>query len=323
MVFWLHYPGIIKPWIKGDFQTTLFEKHKLPSPTGISAVIIRYHESMSLLTEICNYLQTYFGNPPYTPLFIVKEDELLREKDLLFLVRDITHQIVGTLRYRFVGQLLTSSMPDIYRVDAFCIHPSWRGKGVGDYLLIQLHCYANEKGIPYAMFLKEGLSLSISNSPFYTGQYVYRHLFRPIINSLNVHTISIHYAHKLLDIYHTIYPQVCIIRNQHSPQIWRIYKKGYDFILACFQDTYQKMNDGGKMGWCTAWLESSIITENSRREAAIEITDSLWNIFDYIWIDKKRVGNDFSLWKEDGYFHWYTYQWTTPYTVDPSFCIMD
>jgi hypothetical protein len=318
MVFWLHYPNTIRPCI-GDFKITLFEKHRLPSPTGLSAIIVAHNASISLRTEICNYLRTYFGNPPYTPLFVVKEDELLREKDLLFVVRD-TEQIVGTLRYRFVGQLLTQCMPDIYRVDAFCIHPSWRKRGVGDYLLTQLHCYANEKGIPYAMFLKEGSSLSIYNSPFYTGQYVFRQLCHTI--SSNVQIISLDVAHRILDIYHTIYPQVCIIRNRHSPQTWRLYKKGYDFILACFQDTNQQMNDGGKMGWCTAWLESSIITENSRGEAAIEITDSVADMFNYVWIDKKHVGNK-SIWKEDGYFHWYTYQWTTTYVVEQSFCIMD
>ena len=151
MVFWLHYPETIKP-CAGDFKMTLFKKHRLPSPTGLSAVVMTHTSSISLRTEICTYLRTYFGNPPHTPLFLVKEDELLREKDLLFVVRD-EQQIVGTLRYRFVGQLLTQCMPDIYRVDAFCIHPLWRKRGVGDYLLTQLHCYANEKNIPYAMFV--------------------------------------------------------------------------------------------------------------------------------------------------------------------------
>jgi hypothetical protein len=124
----------------------------------------------------------------------------------------------------------------------------------------------------------------------------------------------------MLDVYHSIYPKVCIIRNQHGNQYWRYYKNGYSTILACFQDTYQRL-EGNKMAWCTAWLESSVVTDDIRREAAIELTSTLPS-FDYVWMNKRWVGNH-SIWKQDGGFHWYTYQWSTNLEVDSSLCLLD
>ena len=92
MVFWLHYPGTIKPWIKGDFRITLFEKNRLSSPTGISAIILSYDISTSLRTEICEYLSMYFGNPPYTPLFLIMNQ--LKNLMIIVIMELLTHIII-------------------------------------------------------------------------------------------------------------------------------------------------------------------------------------------------------------------------------------
>ena len=317
MVFWKIVPTFST---SQPFSPSLIKKDALPSPTGIPAEIITATTATAgIITEICNYLKTYFGNPPHTPILDIPESQLLGPHDYLFVVRD-SSQIVGTIRYRYTGELLVQQLPSIYRVDAFCIHPDWRKKGVGDYLLTELQRYATAQGQPYAMFLKEGPHLSITHFPLYSSAYVYRKLEKNINLTPHVRILSSLQAYHMLDLYHTIYPTVCIIRNQNGNQQWRYYKKGYATILACFQDSYQRI-ENKKMGWCTAWLESSVVTDSTRAHAAVEITNTLPS-FDYVWMNKRWTGKN-TEWKEDGGFHWYAYQWYTNLIFDTSMCMLD
>jgi len=322
MVFWSIIPYFPA---QAPFSSHVIEKDALPSPTGNTAIRITCATATpELLTEICTYLRTHFGNPPHTPVLDIPESHLLLKRDYLFIVRDKEGHIAGTIRYRYTGELLvhaSSAMcPSIYRVDAFCIRPDWRKKGVGDYLLTELQRYATIKGHPYAMFLKEGPHVPIAHVPLYSGTYVYRYMVYNIQFAPHVQIISNIKAYHMLDIYHSMYPNVCIIRNQNGNQHWRYYKNGYSTIIACFQDTYQRL-EGKRMAWCTAWLESSVVTDTIRKEAAIELTSTLPS-FDYVWMNKQWVGNH-SAWKQDGGFHWYTYQWSTNRTLDGSMCILD
>jgi len=303
------------------------EKEQLPSPTGVDAILVT--SPTSVATEIREYLRNYFGNPPHTPVLDIPESQLLGPTDYIFLAREKGGRLVGTVRYRYVGELMndstTDSVPSIHRVDAFCIHPDWRKKGVGDYLLTELQRYATANGRPYAMFLKEGYYLPIMRNPIYSGHYVFRRLSTQQA-SPHVRTLSVEQSYRFLDIYHRIYPQVCIIRNKNGVQHWRLYKKGYHMILACFQDTYQRI-DKDRMGWCTAWLESSVVTEEIREEAAIALTNTLPS-FDYVWMNKRWTGknslsNKNGVWTDDGTFHWYTYQWSTNCVMDISMCLLD
>lgn len=320
MVFWSIVPYYS---VKAPFSSHIIEKDAIPSPTKHTAIRITYATATpELITEICTYLRTYFGNPPHTPVLDIPDSQLLLKRDYLFFVRDKEGQIAGTIRYRYTGKLLVDTSfamcPDIYRVDAFCIRPDWRKKGVGDYLLTELQRYATIRGQPYAMFLKEGPQLSIAPFPLYSSTYVYRYI---VVNiSPRVTCISSVQAYHMLDVYHSMYPNVCIIRNQNGNQHWRYYKNGYSTILACFQDTYQRL-EGKRIAWCTAWLESSVVTDEIRKEAAIELTNILPS-FDYVWMNKQWVGNH-SAWKQDGGFHWYTYQWSTNLEVDGSICLLD
>jgi GNAT superfamily N-acetyltransferase len=323
MVFWTIAPQYS---IQAPFSSHVIEKDIIPSPIGNAAIhITRATATPELVTEICTYVRTYFGNPPHTPVLDIPESCLLLEHDYLFLIRDKEGKIAGTIRYRYTGELLvdTSSAicPSIYRVDAFCIRPDWRKKGVGDYLLTELQHYATTNGQPYAMFLKEGPYLSITHVPLYSSTYVYRDIQATQVTQVtHVRQCSSAQAYHMLVVYHRMYPNICIIRNQHGNQHWRYYKQGYSTILACFQDTYQRL-EGKKIAWCTAWLESSVVTDEIRMEAAIELTNTLPS-FDYVWMNRRWVGNH-SAWKQDGGFHWYTYQWSTNCILDVSMCILD
>ena len=122
-----------------------------------------------------------------------------------------------------------------------------------------------------------------------------------------------------MDIYNEFNPIFIIKHKENTNQHWRLYTNGSYKVLACIQDTYQYLHEK-KMGWITAWLESPI-TEEERKEASIQISNSLYGIFHYIWGNKKWIGNSTD-WIEDGTFHWYSHQWTTSIPIKNSYCIL-
>jgi len=260
--------------------------------------------------EIQSFLRLYFGNPPKTPVLELVFDP----EDHVLLVRDQTDQIAGTIRYHFIGHYHEKP---IYVVDAFCIHPIWRKKGVGDYLLTELNRYANEKQIPYALFLKEGAPLSIFHQPIYTGWYRYRELTDHRSNN-KLTDLSVQEAFRIMDIYRTFQPNVVIIRNERS--IWKWFRSDQKSILIGIQDTHQRVGSK-KVGWITAWIESPLITDPLRGEAADAVADSLYPTFDFLWSNERWIG-DSMRWKRDGAFHFYTYQWSTDVSIGVSYAMM-
>ena len=313
MVFWKTHP-FFRQWSE-LFLPQLFERADLPSPTGTPCVHHDHTAPLSTRREICQYLRTYFGVPPHKPVLIHNEAHLIGKKDDFLLLRE-DDEIIGTLRYHYVGEFMNRE--PIYLVDCFCIHPSWRHKGIGDYLLTQLHRRSNAAHRPYALFLKEGASLPIWLPPFYTGTYVYRELYRTE-KSPYVTSLSVSQAYRIMDHYRVLQPSLVVIRNANSiNQLWKIYRKGIHSVLIGIQDSYQQM-DRKKMGWITAWMESPALTDDIREEASRMLSDACYPRFDMIWMDQKW-GND--SWKTDGQFHWYTYQWTTSSTITRSYCMM-
>lgn len=313
MVFWSTYPlqKVIGSFWKTDlFHPEPIDKDPIPSPTGKTI------ERAINTEEIRSFLRSYFGDPPRTPILDLTFDL----DDHVFLVRDQTDQIAGTIRYHFIGNLITSRSEPIYVVDAFCIHPSWRGKGVGDYLLTELNRYVNRNDIPYAVFLKEGQPLSIFHQPIYTGWYRYRELTEhkrsPFLTDL-----TIQQAYQIMDIYRSIRPTVLLIRNEHTAnQKWKWFRKGSDWILIGLQDTHQRIEQK-RLGWITTWIESPLITDKLRGEAADEVAEHIFPLFDFLWINERWIGNS-TRWKRDGAFHWYTYQWSTNASFDVSYGLM-
>ena len=265
---------------------------------------------MSDPQEIRTFLRSHFGNPPLTPVLDLPFDP----EDHVFLVRDSSDQIAGTIRYHFIG---TYRDKPIHAVDAFCIHPMWRKKGVGDYLLTELKRYANAHQIPYAVFLKEGAPLSILHSPVYTGWYRYREL-TDHRSSSNITDLTCHQAFRIMDVYRTFQPNLFVIRNERA--IWKWFRSDRKSILIGIQDTHQRANHK-KLGWITAWIEGPMITDEVRGEAADAVADSLYPTFDFLWSNERWIGNS-TRWKRDGAFHWYTYQWTTDELIGVSYAMM-
>jgi GNAT superfamily N-acetyltransferase len=327
MVFWKTYPLSSlwsTLWNTNRFQELVFEKEVTPSPTGTEAILIS-KESNHTLTRIRIFLQHYFGHPPQTPILDIPEDDLVSEKDLLFYVEDKTGIIVGCIRYHFLGSFLTDNHQPMYVVDCFCIHPSWRKKGVGDYLLTILHRYANNHGIPYCLFLKEGSSLSILHPPLFSSRYVYKQV-EPGTSCPFIQNLSYQQAYQRLLVFHELQPDRCIIvdKNRGKNQWWKLYQKEGVTILVCFQSAYQWFIEKGqkrRIGWVTCWLESSNATSTHRAEASEFLCDSMNDIFDYVWMNEEWTGQS-SKWSMDGAFHWYAYQWATSIHLKGGYCIL-
>ena len=316
MVFWTTYPfyNVYESlWNRKPFCSQKFEKESIESPTGHPCEIHTL-PSIQSIKEIQQYLRTYFGTPPHKPVLDIPVEHLLGKNDSILTVRD-NNTIVGTIRYHYIGEFCTSQNEPIYAVDCFCIHPEWRGKGVGDYLLTELHFYVNRNNIPYSMFLKEGSRLSIVHPPLYQGNYVYRATVYESVSWL--YTVTVKDAYRMIDIWLEIQPQLFIIRNQDSTnQQWKLYKKGLYTILACIQDAFQTV-DGKKIGWITAWIESPMMIDSIREEAARVISNT--SGFEYIWMNKVCESTE---WTEDGTFYWYSYQWTSAIIIERSYCII-
>ena len=303
-----------------------------PLPPGLSMTV--YHPPSHPLshidaTAVCHFLATHFGNPPHTPQFCLSPTtDLLTDDDYLYIVqrhRQADSQMVGSVRYRWIGTEASQGRR-LYAVDAFCVHPEYRRTGVGRALLLRLHRDANQRGIPYAFFLKEGRPLSWWIRPVYTGYYAFcetatclRHTYPTSIRSLPTPL-----AHRLLRIYAAIYPDVFILFPGHTRnQIWKQYQKGTHTILVCIQDTYQRKGVR-RMGWVTAWLESSTVTDAHRARAAEEVAASVAETYEDLWMNREwvpRSETDSRIWHDDGGFQWYAFQWSVS-IGGKSYCLL-
>jgi hypothetical protein len=330
MVFWKIYPllNVIQTKFNRDiFKSQIFSRDIIKSPTGLDAIVIRPNHNNHLVSKIRQFIKNNFGSPPKTPILDIPESQLLQENDHIVIVKDINGRLTGCIRYHYLGVFVSSDKKEeIYCVDCFTIYKSWRQKGVGDYLLTFLHNYANTHNMPYAMFLKEGRSLSIVHIPLYTGIYVYRELQISKLISNNIMDLTPALAYKLMDISSEL-NQILIIRNINSTnQRWKLYEKGVYKVLVCFQDAYQKFMENGQLKricWATGWIESPNMTDEYREEASRELSDSMYPDFDYVWMNKRWIGNVSNGWKIDGLFNWYYYQWTSSININNSYCIQN
>lgn len=327
MVFWNTYPlfNILRAKFNTlQFKSLTFDKPQVPLPTGLPILYITL-KNPKYIHEVREFIKTTFGHPPEKPILDIPEDCLLGPHDFIMAAMDSDGNIVGCIRYHYMG-IFTPQNKDIYCVDCFCVKKEWRGKGVGDYLLTTLHRYANERNIPHCMFLKEGHILPIMNAYKYSSRYAYRELF-PAIRSPNIEPLSVVAAYRLMDIMTELHPNTFIIRNHESQnQRWFLYKQGHYKVLACFQDTYQQVLSDDKykrICWITGWFESSNMTDKYREDASKELTDVMYPEFDYVWMDRAWSTATSAIWKDDGPFSWYLYQWATNINIKGNYCILN
>jgi len=295
MVFW---NAIWNPY-------TTIDRPRITSPTGSPAQLA------TNLEEVQQFLHDHFRMHPDV-IYDIPLHALQQKEDTILTVY-YNHTLIGTIRYHFIG---TYESRPIHLVDCFCVHPTWRGKGVGDYLLHELHHMM--RSTPCALFLKEGRSLPII--PFYQGTYVYRDIDkhqRNVSNIPNVTMISTETAYMIMQIHQQFRPFVMIYKVTQSAR-WKLYRSGIHHVLACIQDTYQTLHNK-RMGWITAWIESLGITDAIRDDASYQLSN---DVFDMVWMNQIHTSNASNQWKLDGPFYWYTYQWVPTISIGRSYCLL-
>lgn len=251
--------------------------------------------------EISQFLKTHFKKSDSSPEYHQPLDD--STQTILYMKDPINpSNIIASIRYKYIGD---NNNTPIHCIDCFCIHPDWRKKGIGTYLLSSLH---NEViGRIQSVFLKEGSLLPIQHSPFYSSTYVYRKISYPIYTSNNVSEIPTNLAHKLVHIFSEFNPHVFLILNPNSQnQKWLYYKNGTKWAIALIQDTYQTTTNNKKMGWITGYLHSPNINTNESHHIIDIIADH--SGYPYIWTDIAWASH----WKVDGSYHWYSYYWNPP-----------
>jgi GNAT superfamily N-acetyltransferase len=277
------------------------DRSQIESPTGTPAILMKDAQ------EVQHFLLTYFRLHPDV-MFDIPVNELQCIKDTVLTIYHHT-TLVGCIRYHHIDA-------DIRIVDCFCVHPEWRGKGVGDYLLHELHHMMHHT--PKAIFIKEGSPLPIIS--LYSSTYVYCELTN-CKSSPYVTTIPLQLAHKLMDIHQQFRPFFMLRSTTHN-QTWKLYKRYGSHILCCVQNTYQRLCEK-KIGIIKAWIESPGITDAMRIEASYQLSDSMYPQFDMIWMDAQWINTYGDKWIQDGPFYWYTYQWKCPISVGRSYCFME
>ncbi len=338
MSFWLSYPisNILYSYVNRDaFHSLIYTEKEFRIPNGLECNIWEFgNEKVCVqdLSDLQTFLSDFFGKSDLqTPKLQIPINKLLMKNDSIIILKQ-NNRIVASIRYKYLGQFINNN-EDIYCEDCFCVHPEWRNKGLGRFLLNRLHIYVNSKNIPYSIFLKEGVVVNALNKPKISGVYVYRNLDRSLrilgkTESANLKTdwiiksLTPKKAYNIISIFKEIYDNKLFIilnKNNSDNQIWKLFISGTNYILACFQDTYQRVNNK-IIGWCTGWIESPNLSEDIRQIAAINLTSSVSTEYDMIWMNSKWVGDN-SIWKTDGGFHWYTYQWVSGLNIDKSYVI--
>lgn len=243
-------------------------------------------------------------------------ESLLGPNDALYLLLSDSppQDVIGTIRYHSIGTFQHTLEP-IYVVDAFCIHPAWRKKGLATFLLATLHYNANQNGLPHALFLKEGAPLPYPVLPALLGQYAYQML--PQTNeSHNTVLVPLQdeKARRWMTHFLTSFPNTFLVIPSPSLDIsWFVYRRPTVSVLVGVQDAHQVWR-GGSIGWVTFWLETPTTTEDDRRIITRSLIPLLSPHYRWLWINRAWVGGGDTLdpeWQEDGPFQWYTYQWAT------------
>jgi hypothetical protein len=285
MSFWESYRGV--PTDK-RFQPI---KRGLLPPIKIHPLVARTAD----VPELTAFLTTYFGDaqhPVLKPVLKVGDQELIlytRTTQGIQTIKNIKN-IQATIRYKYAG---TFEGQPIYLIDCFCAKE--RRTGIASQLLSALH--AKTEHIPSALFLKEGRPVP-GQDPLYTSYYMYR---RRRLNAISCLFLSPLEAYALVNTYRRVHKDMFWLANVDNPnQYWRLWKRGSQWSLACFQDSFQE-KEGQRIGWMTAFVGNTATGIEALADACP---------FPWIWADQCWI-TETERWTLDGPFHWYTYRWTT------------
>jgi hypothetical protein len=120
----------------------------------------------------------------------------------------------------------------------------------------------------------------------------------------------------LLSLSLSLSPSSC---NHH----WFAYRSacGTVSVLLCVQSAHQTWR-GGTIGWVTVWLETPTVTSSMRSMISDALCHAVAPYYKWLWMNARERGDVLGPeWKEDGPFHWYSYQWTTCLTTSTGYAL--
>jgi hypothetical protein len=283
--------------------------------------------SFSFQTGSCDHLATFlyahFGTPPAGPRLCLTPRP--GPTEVVLQATDASNQVAGCVRFHYGGEFSGQS---IHVVDAFCVRPDCRKTGLASHLLAALHVETQARGMPYSVFLKEGRPLPIAQAPLYSSSYVYRKRGlkdAPDSFKSSVYPLSPREAGALVRSFCTVRPDTFVLWASSNPnQTWFLWKDGYEWMAACFQDAFQEIEESSsgrteRIGCLVGLFESPVLRN---RQAVFEaLVDA--SPFPWIWTDRVflRGGEGAGGWTADGPFHWYAYGWTTALRPGPNYIL--
>lgn len=301
---------------KHHFWNELSDLSKPILPRPIPKEILQRIKTVSTwqqAREVSVFLSANFGNPPKTPILQIPPSELFENSTYTFVWIDTTGKLHGCIRYRPWAQ---DKKRQFWQVDCFCIDKNMRSKGIGTWLLKYLHSWANTRGIPFAIFLKEGQPLPIPRLPFRTGIYAFMDL------SKNPEIEQISFSLKKINpILAQKWVQSIISKNELFPidicsiqSSWYLYNSAGLWLIIRAEKTNQ-VSPKGYLGWLTDIYESPSWKNIGIKEQTYHITVLSKEIakslnWSSIWIDSKWVEiHKESPWNYDGPYYFYGFQW--------------
>lgn len=324
MHFWLDVPF---PSVTGLFKTRSIFTPRLRTLPNTTTPSLRVRLATELeIPDLKKFLKTFFGQPPARPSLCPKLAP--SSSEIILTVSKQTHDRIlypstlGTIRYRIAPTLFLPSATHINVIDCFCVHPDYQKIGIGTTLLSYLHQITMDIGEKYSIFLKEGAPIFAPVPPLYSSSYVYR-MIQPSPVSLNTRPISHKYAIAMVKIYCNILTDTfaLIPTAPSSSTHWILWHQSgsVQWLLAVFQDAFQEHPQGGRIytlsGVIAALsvIETPILYQQALEKTIDTLAQTVAPDAKWIWADKAliRIVEESNLWKSDGPFHWYAYQWDT------------
>jgi GNAT superfamily N-acetyltransferase len=303
-----------------SFWDGLYDMNKpiLPKiiPKDVCAHIIKVTD-WQMARIVSEFLAKNFGNPPKTPVLQIPPSELYENSAHTFVWISDNSKPLGSIRYRPWSK---DNKRIYWQVDCFCVEKDSRSKGIGTWLLKYLHSWANSRGIPYAMFIKEGAPLVIPRLPFKTGVYAFIDIGGLSLNANHgsLKQIPVSFAEKWVRPQASATTTATAIfpydSDQNYTSFWYLYKSNSIWLVIRAEKTNQ-VGPTGHLGWLTNIYESPSWKTISFQEQTKYITNctqliSKKNNWGSVWIDSSWVEiSEESPWKLDGPYFLYSFQW--------------
>ncbi len=232
--------------------------------------------------------------------------------------------ILGVISSLPLGRLRRAgSAPTNYEVRLirdFCVAPAARGRGVGNALLQAILADSRALGQVCAVFLKEGAPIGRAGPSLYSSTWMYRR-YKGRDSSFGASEIPARHVDEILAMFSAENPRVIYnlppVREATATRVF-IYKGFSGAILAAFTPAYQKHpNNNTEIIYQTGWLERGEVFPMERIDAARALSELAARTMGagWIWMDRAALGKQALplLWRPDGPFHWYAYNWTAGY----------